>query len=435
MNRETINLLSSSKTQLKGCIEVPGDKSISHRAIIISSIADGTTKIQNYLNSEDVNATIAASRSMGVHIEKHNGSLVISGNNLARISGDDIEFNFGNSGTSMRLMMGILSAQNISSVLLGDESLNKRPMDRISKPLLKMNADIKTSNNTPPVFISPVKKIINVDHNEEIASAQIKSSILLAGLYGDDEFIITTPPSRDHTEIMLREFKCNISNDTHAIKMKPSRLESPGILQVPGDLSSAAFFIVGAILSEDSEVTIKNIGLNPLRTGFIEILRMMGANISIFDLKKMNGETVGSLTAKSSDLNGIEVPSNLIASSIDELPLIVLAGSQANGKTSIRNAKELRVKESDRISSMIKMMQSFTISVDEFDDGMDILGGTIKGATINSFGDHRIAMTAIIASLVSNGDIVVEDCQNIGTSFPTFIKISNNIGMNIQKHD
>ena len=435
MNRETINLLSSSKTKLKGCIEVPGDKSISHRAIIISSIADGTTKIQNYLNSEDVNATIAASRLMGVHIEKHNGSLIIKGNNLTRISGDNIEFNFGNSGTSMRLMMGILSAQNISSVLLGDESLNKRPMDRISKPLLKMNADIKTSNNTPPVFISPVKKIINVDHNEEIASAQIKSSILLAGLYGDDELNITTPPSRDHTEIMLREFKCNISNDAHIIKMIPSRLQSPGNIQVPGDLSSAAFFIVGAILAEDSEVTIKNVGLNPLRTGFIEILKMMGANISIFDIKTMNGETVGSLTAKSSDLIGIEVPSNLIASSIDELPLIVLAGSQANGRTSIRNAKELRVKESDRISSMIKMMQSFTISVDEFDDGMDILGGTIKGATINSFGDHRISMTAIIASLVSNGDIVVEDCQNIGTSFPTFIKISNNIGMNIQKHD
>ena len=435
MNREKINLLSSSKTQLKGCIEVPGDKSISHRAIIISSVADGTTKIHNYLDSEDVNATIAACRSMGVHIEKHNGSLIIQGNNLDRISGDNIEFNFGNSGTSMRLMMGILSAQNISSVLLGDESLNKRPMDRISKPLIKMSADIKTSNNMPPVFIKPVKKIINVDHYEEIASAQIKSSILLAGLYGDDELNITTPPSRDHTEIMLREFKCNISNDVDTIKMIPSKLQSPGIVHIPGDLSSAAFFIVGAILAQNSEVTIENIGLNPLRTGFIEILRMMGANISIFDLKKMNGETVGSLTAKSSDLKGIEVPSNLIASSIDELPLIVLAGSQANGKTSIRNAKELRVKESDRISSMIKMMQSFTISVDEFDDGMDIFGGTIKGATINSFGDHRIAMTAIIASLVSNGDIVVEDCQNIDTSFPTFITISNKIGMDIQKHD
>ena len=435
MNRKKINLLSSSKTQLKGCIEVPGDKSISHRAIIISSVADGITKIHNYLDSEDVNATIAACRSMGVHIEKHNGSLIIQGNNLDRISGDDIEFNFGNSGTSMRLMMGILSAQNISSVLLGDESLNKRPMDRISKPLIKMSADIKTSNNMPPVFIKPVKKIINVDHYEEIASAQIKSSILLAGLYGDAELCVTTPPSRDHTEIMLREFNCNISNDVHAIKMIPSRLQSPGIIQVPGDLSSAAFFIVGAILAEDSEVTIKNVGLNPLRTGFIEILKMMGANISIFDLKTINGETVGSLTAKSSDLKGIEVPSNLIASSIDELPLIVLAGSQANGKTSIRNAKELRVKESDRISSMIKMMQSFTISVDEFDDGMDIFGGTINGATINSFGDHRIAMTAIIASLVSNGDIIIEDCQNIDTSFPSFIKISNSIGMNIQKHD
>ena len=434
MNMETINLLSSSRTRLKGCIEVPGDKSISHRAIIISSVADGTTEIHNYLNSEDVNATIAACRTMGIHIESHNGSLIIHGNNLARIAGDDIEFNFGNSGTSMRLMMGVLSAQNISSVLVGDESLNKRPMDRISKPLIKMNADIKTSNNMPPVFIKPVNKIINVDHYEEIASAQIKSSILLAGLYGDDELSITTPPSRDHTEIMLREFKCNISNDAHTIKMIPSRLQSPEIVHVPGDLSSAAFFIVGAILAKNSEVTINNIGLNPLRTGFIEILKMMGANISIFDLKKISGETVGSLTAKSSDLKGIEVPNNLIASSIDELPLIVLAGSQANGKTSIRNAKELRVKESDRISSMIKMMQSFSISVDEFDDGMNIFGGTIQGATINSFGDHRIAMTAIIASLVSNGDIVVENCQNIDTSFPTFTKISNNIGMDIQKH-
>ncbi len=435
MSRRIINLSSSSKKQIKGCIEVPGDKSISHRAIIISSIAKGKTKIYNYLDSEDVNATITACKAMGVHIEKDNESLIIDGNNLSRISGDDVEFNFGNSGTSMRLMMGVLSAQNISSVLLGDESLNQRPMDRISKPLIKMNADIKTSDDTPPVSITPVKKIINVDHYEEIASAQIKSSILLAGLYGEDELSIKTPPSRDHTEIMLREFNCNIFNDSNSIKMKPSRLQSPETINIPGDLSSAAFFIVGAILAKDSEVTVKNIGLNPLRTGFIEILSMMGADVSIFDLKTVNGEQVGSLTAKSSNLKGIKIPKSLIASSIDELPLIVLAGSQANGKTSIRNAKELRVKESDRISSMIKMMKRFDVSVDEFDDGMDIFGGSINGTSINSFGDHRIAMTAIIASLVSNGDIIVEDCQNIDTSFPTFIELSNTIGMDIQNHD
>jgi len=233
---------------------------------------------------------------------------------------------------------------------------------------------------------------------------------------------------------MLGEFGCKISKDLESITMTPSELLSPGQIDVPGDISSAAFFIVGAILSKGGQVTINNVGLNPLRTGFIKILIMMGANIVITENRKINGELVGNLTAKSSKLYGVDVPKHLIASSIDELPLIVLAGSQADGKTSVRNAEELRVKESDRISSMIKMMQAFGISVDEYDDGMNIYGGTITGSTINSFGDHRIAMTALLASLVSDGDVLVQDCKNIDTSFPSFIKVANNIGMDIKEH-
>ena len=435
MSSKTINLLASCKKKINGCIEVPGDKSISHRAIIISSIAKGETQINHYLNSTDVNATIDACRHIDAKIEKNNKSLVISGNNLERIQSEDIELNFGNSGTSIRLMMGILSAQNFSSILIGDESLSKRPMNRVSNPLIKMNANIKTSNGKTPLFISPTDGIKNLDHEINVASAQVKSSIMLAGLYGDDAFTIRAPISRDHTEIMLSEFGCDISMHSNSIKVIPSKLTSPNIIDIPGDISSAAFFIVGCIISKNSQIKIENIGLNPLRTGFIKILKMMGASIEITDIKKVNGEVIGNINAESSKLKGVIIPKDLIANSIDELPLIVLAASQADGKTSIRNASELRIKESDRISSMVKMMENFNISIDEFDDGMNIYGGKIDGNRINSFGDHRIAMTGILASLVADEDILVEDCKNIDTSFPTFIETANNIGMDIKEYD
>jgi len=331
--------------------------------------------------------------------------------------------------------MGILSAQNFSSILIGDESLSKRPMNRVSNPLIKMNANIKTSNGKTPLFISPTDGIKNLDHEINVASAQVKSSIMLAGLYGDDAFTIRAPISRDHTEIMLSEFGCDISMHSNSIKVIPSKLTSPNIIDIPGDISSAAFFIVGCIISKNSQIKIENIGLNPLRTGFIKILKMMGASIEITDIKKVNGEVIGNINAESSKLKGVIIPKDLIANSIDELPLIVLAASQADGKTSIRNASELRIKESDRISSMVKMMENFNISIDEFDDGMNIYGGKIDGNRINSFGDHRIAMTGILASLVADEDILVEDCKNIDTSFPTFIETANNIGMDIKEYD
>ena len=435
MSREHVNLLASSNNKINGCIRVPGDKSISHRAIIISSIAEGKTQINQYLDSADINATIDVCRHINAEIVKNNESLIIIGNNLERIQKEDIELNFGNSGTSMRLMMGVLSAQIFSSILSGDASLSQRPMNRVSKPLNNMNADIKTSNGMPPIFISPVDDIKNVDHKISIASAQIKSAIMLAGLYGRDPFTITTPKSRDHTEIMLNEFGCNITLESESINVMPSKLTSPKTIDIPGDISSAAFFIVGSIISKDSHVKIENVGLNPLRTGFIDILRMMGACIQISDLKRVNGEIVGNINVESSELEGIEIPKDLITSSIDELPLIILAASQAEGKTSFRNAEELRFKESDRISSMVKMMERFNISIDEFNDGMDVHGGIIEGNTVNSFGDHRIAMTGLLASLVSKGDIIVEDTVNIDTSFPEFIEMANNIGMDIKVYD
>ena len=429
------SLLATSNTKINGCINVPGDKSISHRAIIISSIAHGRTKIKGYLNSTDIDATINACRAIGADIKEDIDSLIIDGNNLEQRHGDNTELNFGNSGTSMRLMMGVLSAQKFSSVLKGDESLTQRPMDRVMKPLLRMNADIKTSDGTPPVYINPVSFLKCVDHTIEIASAQIKSSIMLAGLYGDSAFKIISPQSRNHTEIMLSEFGCNISVKADSIELVPGKLVTPNQIEIPGDISSAAFFIVGSIISRDSQIKINNVGLNPLRIGFIKILKMMGATIEISDLKTVNGEVVGNIDVESSSLEGVAIPKELIASSIDELPLIILAASQADGKTSLRNAEELRFKESDRILSMAKMMERFNISIDEFNDGMDIHGGIIEGNTINSFGDHRIAMTALLASLVSNGDIIVEDTVNIDTSFPEFIEIANNIGMDIKTYD
>ena len=243
MSEKNINLIASSNNIIKGCIEIPGDKSITHRAIIISSIADGKTKINRYLDSEDTNATIDACRHIGAEIEKDNETLIIKGNNLERIQGENIEINFGNSGTSMRLMMGILSAQKFSSTLFGDQSLNQRPMNRISNPLKMMNGDIKTTNGIPPVRISPVDKIRNTDHIITIASAQIKSAIMLAGLYGQESFKITTPHSRDHTEIMLNQFGCKISTESNAIKFTPSKLTSPNKINIPNELSIYLFQI------------------------------------------------------------------------------------------------------------------------------------------------------------------------------------------------
>jgi 3-phosphoshikimate 1-carboxyvinyltransferase len=332
--------------------------------------------------------------------------------------------------------MGILSSQTFTTTLTGDNSLLKRPMERVASPLRLMGANISTNNGKAPVTISPpLGTFHGIDYKLDIPSAQIKSAIILASLFCRNKTILhTDTTTRDHTENMLKLFNYPISTSKNSIEVNPGILESPKIIKVPGDFSSASFFIVAALLSEDSKIIIKNVGLNPTRTGLINILRLMGADIQV-NITNKNYEATGDVIVSSSKLMGIKVPNELISLAIDELPLIFLAAAVASGETIIRNAEELRFKESDRIKSMVDLLKNLSIEVNEYQDGLEIKGGNISGGIINSFGDHRIAMTALVASSIAKEKIEVENCENINTSFPSFITLMNSIGMNIIKKE
>ena len=401
-----------------------------HRAILLSMLSKGKTNIENCLFSHDVLRTIEVSRLLGTNISKNNLTLTVDGLGLNGLKKPLETLNFGNSGTSMRLFMGILAAQKFESILTGDSSLVNRPMDRVADPLIKMGANIETTTGRAPINIFPAKNLKSTNHDLEIPSAQIKSAILLTSLFCSGKTIINTKTkSRDHTEIMLKNFSSPIISENNKIQITGGELLSPGKVQVPGDVSSAAFLILATLISKDSDLIIENVGLNPTRTGFIEIMKLMGGNIkTVIKNQTKSSEKIGSIIVTSSNLKGIKVPKHLITSAIDELPLVFLAGACAEGSTIIRNAEELRYKESDRINSMIKILNSFSIKTKEFDDGATIDGGTIVGGIIDSFGDHRIAMTALVASCVSDKPIIVKNCENIDTSFPTFKKIMNLIG-------
>ena len=430
------SLIAKYNGPINGYAEVPGDKSISHRAILLSMLSEGKTHIENCLFSDDVLRTIKVSRLLGTNISKKNLTLTVDGLGLNGLKKPLETLNFGNSGTSMRLFMGILAAQKFESILTGDSSLVERPMDRVADPLIKMGANIVTTSGTAPINIFPTNNLKSIKHDLEIPSAQIKSAILLASLYCSGKTIINTKTkSRDHTEIMLRDFSSSIISENNKIHITEWRLISPGKIQVPGDVSSAAFLILATLISKDSELIIENVGLNPTRTGFIEIMKLMGGKIkTVINNQTKSSEKIGSIIITSSNLKGIKVPKHLITSAIDELPLVFLAGACAEGSTIIRNAEELRYKESDRINSMIQTLNAFSIKTKEFNDGATIDGGTITGGIIDSFGDHRIAMAALVASCVSEKPIIVENCKNINTSFPTFKSIMNLIGMNIREY-
>ena len=430
------SLIAKYNGPINGYAEVPGDKSISHRAILLSMLSEGKTHIENCLFSDDVLRTIKVSRLLGTNISKKNLTLTVDGLGLNGLKKPLETLNFGNSGTSMRLFMGILAAQKFESILTGDSSLVERPMDRVADPLINMGANIKTTSGTAPINIFPTNNLKSIKHHLEIPSAQIKSAILLASLFCSGKTIINTKTkSRDHTEIMLRDFSSSIISENSKIHITEGRLISPGKIQVPGDVSSAAFLILATLISKDSELIIENVGLNPTRTGFIEIMKLMGGKIkTVINNQTKSSEKIGSIIITSSNLKGIKVPKHLITSAIDELPLVFLAGACAEGSTIIRNAEELRYKESDRINSMIQTLNAFSIKTKEFNDGATIDGGTITGGIIDSFGDHRIAMAALVASCVSEKPIIVENCKNINTSFPTFKSIMNLIGMNIREY-
>jgi len=428
-----LSLIANPCKTVSGKINIPGDKSISHRAIILSMLCTGKTYIHNLLEAEDVKNTIKISKLLGLTIIKHQEFIEVNGLGLNGLSKPSGNLDFGNSGTSLRLFMGILSSQNFTSILTGDESLLNRPMERVAIPLKQMGARISMIDGKAPITIKPPKKRLQgINYQLDIPSAQIKSAIIFASLFcKNDSSISFNSITRDHTERMLQLFNYPIISKKNTIKIHAGKLETPRQIDIPGDFSSASFFIVATLIAKKSKVTICNVGLNDTRTGLLQILKLMGADITINITKHDSYEIVGDITIQSSNLHGIRVPKELISLAIDELPLIFIAAANAKGQTIIRNAEELRFKESDRIKSMVSLLKILNIDVTEYHDGLDIRGGSIEGGEINSFGDHRIAMSALIASCASKEKIIVSNCENINTSFPTFISLMNSIGLDI----
>ncbi len=418
----------------QGEITAPGDKSISHRSIMLASIAEGTSRVTGFLEGEDCLATMKAFQQMGVHIDRASkGELIIHGVGRNGLAQPDKTLDLGNSGTSMRLLTGLLAGQSIQTELVGDGSLMKRPMRRVCDPLSLMTANVTTSDDgTPPVLIAPVAQLQAITYELPVASAQVKSAILLAGLYAQGTTTIKESKiTRDHTERMLESFSYPLDVKDGCVSVDGGKQLQATEIQVPADISSAAFFIVAACIADQGEITIHNVGMNPTRTGVLDILLKMNADIEVHDQVMMGGEPTASVTARTSQLKGIDVPTHLVPSAIDEFPIICIAAACAEGVTRVSNAEELRVKESDRISQMAKGLVTLDIEVEEFPDGLVITGGEFSGGIIDSGHDHRVVMSFAVASLRANAKIEITDCQNVATSFPGFVELANSIGLNV----
>ncbi|VAW33090.1 3-phosphoshikimate 1-carboxyvinyltransferase [hydrothermal vent metagenome] len=415
-------------------ITVPGDKSISHRSMILAGIADGITEITGFLESADCVATMQAMQSMGVKIEKQNNHYLVHGVGKYGLQRpDDGQIDCGNSGTGMRLLSGIMAAQPFDSVISGDKSLNTRPMTRIITPLTMMGATVTaTAQGTAPLRFNPVANLRAIHYQTPVASAQIKSCVLLAGLYSDGEVKLTEPKlSRDHTENMLRGFGCELQTSNLTTTMFGGQTLTATAVVVPADISSAAFFMVLASLLDDAEITFNNLCINPSRAGVINILQLMGADIICINQRMHAGEQIADVVVKSSKLTGIEIPNEFIAAAIDEFPVIFIAAACASGQTKLSGAMELRKKESDRIRVMATGLQTLGINCHELDDGLIINGGELTGGVVNSDDDHRCAMSFLIAGQFASQTITVKNCENIMTSFPNFLNICHDLGLKI----
>jgi len=415
---------------VKGEITVPGDKSISHRAIMLGSLAQGTTTVRGLLRGEDNVSTINAFRAMGAEIIDEGEVVTIRGKGLHGLQEPADVIDCGNSGTSMRLISGILAGQKFFSVLTGDQYLRKRPMKRVLDPLGRMGAEIhaRAEGTLAPLAIVG-KKLNGISYQSPISSAQVKSAILLAGLYASGETSVVEPHlSRDHSERMLRYFGADIEVSPDCIRIRGERELDGREVVVPGDISSAAFFMVAALLVPGSELLIRNVGINPTRTGIIDILTSMGGSLQMVDRREISGEPVADILVRSSRLKGIEISGDLVPRSIDEFPVICVAAAFAGGKTVIRDARELRVKETDRIAAMAVNLDKAGAMVKETPDGMEIKGGEqLRGCVVNSFGDHRIAMSMLVAGLTAKDGVTVEDVDCISTSFPNFIDLMEKV--------
>lgn len=418
------NLQLTKKRFLKGEICAPGDKSISHRAIILGALAQGKSEVTNFCPGEDTHRTISAFRALGIRIEGSDTSFSVWGQGLDGLSEPPDVIDAGNSGTTMRLLAGVLSGQHFFSVLTGDGSLRSRPMKRVTEPLRAMGAviDGRNEGDYAPLAIRG-GTLSPLVYRSPVASAQIKSALLLAGLYAEGETEVTEPSSsRDHTERMLRAMGANIDTAETRVRLRGRPQLAPFSLVVPGDISSAAFFLVAAAILPESEILVRKVGINPLRAGVLEVLRHMGAEIALTNVQDCGGEPVADITVKGSQLKATTISGELIPRTIDEVPILAVAAACAEGTTVIRDAHELRVKETDRIAAMAAGLRQFGVAVEEYPDGMAITGQPhLRGAEVASCGDHRIAMAFAIAGLTASGTTVVQDTESIATSFPDFI--------------
>ena len=415
-------------TGLKGTVSVPGDKSISHRGIMFGSIADGTTEIHNFLPGADCLATIRCFRALGIEIEQEGSTVTVHGKGLHGLSAPSHILDVGNSGTTTRLLSGILAGQPFESKLSGDESLNSRPMKRIIGPLTQMGADISSilHNGCAPLYIAP-SRLHGIHYDSPVASAQVKSCILLAGLYADGETSVTEPGlSRNHTELMLKEFGADIRSVHNLDCSRTTAIIQPGRelhgqkLTVPGDISSAAYFIAAGLIVPDSEIRITNVGINPTRAGILKICEDMGARIELSNERTEGGEKIADITVRTSRLHGTVIEGDIIPALIDEIPVIAVMAAVAEGTTVIRDAAELKVKETDRIETVTDNLKAMGCDVTPTEDGMIINGGKLKGASIHTLLDHRIAMAFSIAALAAEGRTRILDSKCVDVSYPTF---------------
>lgn len=423
--------------RLLGRLRVPGDKSISHRAIMLGAIADGTTRVTGFLEGADALSTRNVFRAMGVRIDgPESGRVTVHGVGREGLQAPSVPLDCGNAGTAMRLLMGLLAGQSFASELVGDETLMRRPMRRVADPLALMGARVETSGDCPPVRISPSPGLRGIEYHLPVASAQLKSALLLAGLYASGRTTIIEPaPTRDHTERMLGGFGVRIERDGPRVSLEGGQRLTGCDIDVPADISSAAFFLVGASIAPGSDLVLEHVGMNPTRTGIIDVLRLMGADITVLAEAEVGGEPVADLRVRSAELRGIDVPESLVPLAIDEFPAIFIAAACARGRTRVSGAAELRVKESDRIASMAEGLRALGVAAEPTADGMLIEGrpegAAFSGGRVEAHGDHRIAMSFAMAAMRAAGAISIGDTENVATSFPGFVPMAAGAGLGI----
>ena len=428
---DRINWMLSAGQALHGEAEIPGDKSVSHRAVMFAALADGVSRIDGFLEGEDTRATAAIFSQLGVRIETPSPSQrIVHGVGVDGLRAPASPLDCGNAGTGMRLLAGLLSAQRFDSVLVGDESLSRRPMRRIMDPLAKMGARIQSEpGGVPPLRIHGGQPIRGVDYTLEVASAQVKSAVLLAGLYAEGETVVReSHPTRDYTERMLSAFGVDIEFSPGLARLSGGQRLRATDIAVPADFSSAAFFIVAACVVPGSLLRLRAVGLNPRRTGLLIALRAMGADIVEENRSEHGGEAVADLVLRYAPLHGIEVPVEIVPDMIDEFPALFVAAACASGVTVVKGAAELRVKESDRLAAMATGLRALGIKVDETPDGAFIYGGTLGGGRVESHGDHRIAMAFSVAAQVSTAAVEITDVANVATSFPGYDALATRVG-------